>query len=163
MFKCLVFLCATTSVVLARTMPVNKTPIDEPHQDTGKTDQQKSSGETSMFSDFGALYKMYQTCSNMDVSVCLKLKLFGLLDNASRSSKDIEIFDGVKFIQADAENDITEPKVTEDELVKQLPRSLEDKESALTSLIWNKIVSFFQTHTLQVSQKLFISSFSAWW
>ncbi len=151
MLKCLVFLCATTSVVLARTMPVNKKSIDdlpEMSQNVGK-----SSGDTSILSDFGALYKMYQTCSNMDVSVCLKLKLLGVLDNASRSMKDIEILDGVKFIQAEAdENDVTEPLVTEDELVKQLPRSLEDKESALTSLIWNKVVSFFQRHTLQVSQ-----------
>lgn len=130
-------------------MPVNKQSTDE-SQPMDKNEE-KSSGESSIFSDFGALYKMYQTCSTMDVSVCLKLKLFGLLDNASRSSKDIEIIEGVKFIQADGENDIVEPIVTEDDLAKQLPRSLEDKESALTSMIWNKIASFFQSHTLQVS------------
>lgn len=149
MLKCLVFLCATTTV-LARTMAVNKKSIDD-LPDMSKN-MEKSSSETSIFSDFGALYKMYQTCSNMDVSVCLKLKLLGVLDNASRSMKDIEVFDGVKFIHADAEADVSEPIVTEDELVKQLPRSLEDKENALTSLIWNKVVSFFQKHTLQVSK-----------
>lgn len=146
MLKCLVVLCATTTV-LARTMAVNKNSIDE--QPELNKNSEKSSSETSILSDFGALYKMYQTCSDMDISVCLKLKLLGIMDNASRSMKDIEILDGVKFIQADA--DVSEPIVTEDELVKQLPRSLEDKENALTSLIWNKIVSFFQRHTLQVS------------
>lgn len=148
MFKCLVFLCATTTV-LARTMAVNKKPLDDLPQMSKNSE--KSSSEPSIFSDFGALYKMYQTCSNMDVSVCLKLKLLGVLDNASRSMKDIQILDGVKFIQADTDADVSEPIVTEDELVKQLPRSLEDKENALTALIWNKVVSFFQRHTLQVS------------
>lgn len=151
MLKCLVFLCATTTVVLARTMPVNTNSNNEPP--TTSTDQEKSSSASSILSDFGGLYKMYQSCSNMDVSVCLKLKLLGVLDNASRSIKDIELFDGVKFIHADDDHDsiVETTTVTEDELIKQLPRSLEDKENALTSLIWNKIVSFFQRHTLQVS------------
>lgn len=154
MLKCLVFLCATTTV-LARTMAVDKKSHDELPEKNGE----KSSSDTSVISDFGALYKMYQTCSNMDVSVCLKLKLVGVLDNASRSMKDIELFEGVKFIQADDAQaaDTSEQIVTEDELVKQLPRSLEDRESALTSLIWNKIVSFFQRHTLQVSSTVWNS------
>lgn len=151
MLKCFVFLCATTAV-LARTMPVSKKTLDDLPEISKNLE--KSSSETSILSDFGALYKMYQTCSNMDVSVCLKLKLLGVLDNASRSMKEIEILDGVKFISAeDAEEAETtsDPIVTEDEIIKQLPRSLEDKENALTSLIWNKIVDFFQRHTLQVS------------
>lgn len=153
MLKCLVFLCCTT-VVLARTMPVNKKTVDKLPEISKNLE--KSSSETSILSDFGSLYKMYQTCSNMDVSVCLKLKLLGVLDNASRSMKDIELLDGVKFISAEDAGEadtISDPIVTEDEIIKQLPRSLEDKENALTSLIWNKIVTFFQRHTLQVSEK----------
>lgn len=156
MLKCFVILCATTTV-LARTMAVDKKSLNDLPELSENVD--KSSSDTSIISDFGALYKMYQTCSNMDVSVCLKLKLLGALDNASRSMKDIELFNGVKFIPSDDEAAVSDPIVTEDELVKQLPRSLEDKENALTSLIWNKVVSFFQRHTLQVSQiKVYIIS-----
>lgn len=154
MLKCVVFLCLTTTLVLARSSSttfntISETKIDS---DPAKDDNDETASPSSLWDDFGYLYKTYKSCHTDEISVCLKLKLFKAIDNASRSMKNIELMQGVKFVQM-IENKIDKPKtvLTENEILMSLPRSSEGREIALTSLIWEKVLSFFQSHTLQVS------------
>ncbi|CAG9760717.1 unnamed protein product [Ceutorhynchus assimilis] len=92
----------------------------------------------SYMTDFRYLFKIYQECSSQDVSSCLKLKLLAALDRASRSY-NLNILDGVTFVKdpnADVKNEA--PK-TEAEIEANLPRSLGEKDEALTGLIFSKI------------------------
>lgn len=174
MIKCIVLILCTATAVLARsaTSELNQISV-APNTETVDTMQQlhtpdeiqlpsksiisKSSSDTTIWGDFDFIFKTYQKCSKSDMSVCLKLKLVNVLDNASRSIKNIELIQGVKFVTAatseEQRNEINNvtPVQSEDELMRSLPRSLEGKESALTSLIWDKVSTFFQTHTIQVS------------
>lgn len=162
MIKCIVLiLCSATVSVLARSaasdynqLTTTDTVISNP-PNKSQYEPKSSSDSTTIWGDFDFLYKTYQKCSKSDMSVCLKLKLVNVLDNAARSMKNIELIQGVKFVTPDEQRNeinVQPPVQTEEELMRTLPRSLEGKESALTSLIWDKVSTFFQTHTIQVSQ-----------
>lgn len=105
---------------------------------------------SSYFGDIKYLYKTYQDCSASDLSTCLKLKLFTIIDRVARSNSDFKVYEGVTFVK-DGEEQVDEsaPK-SEDEIEASLPRSLEDKEQSLNTLIMDKIMSYFGSHTLKV-------------
>lgn len=157
MIKCLVLLCMATAV-LGRSA---SSDLNSLSSDTDKpqyiSEVPKSSasttGESSIWSDFDFIYKTYQKCSTSDLSVCLKLKLVKVLDNAARSMKNVELMQGIKFVRLDKDetNSLT-VLPSEEELLNSLPRSTEGKESALSSLLWDRVSSFFQSHTLQVNE-----------
>lgn len=112
---------------------------------------------SSYFGDIKYLYKTYQDCSAADLSTCLKLKLFTVIDRVARSTSDFRVYEGVTFVRdGEEETDETAPK-TESEIEASLPRSLDDKESTLNSLIMDKIMSYFGSHTLKVIKSDFIS------
>lgn len=106
---------------------------------------------SSYIGDIRYLYKMYQECASTDLSTCLKLKLFTIVDRVSRSNKDFNVIDGVSF---EKENEDVTVEVTaqqtEEEIEAVLPRSLDDKEQTLNSMIMDKIMSYFGSHTLKV-------------
>jgi hypothetical protein len=105
----------------------------------------------SYFGDVQFLFKTYQDCSVGDLQTCLKLRLFTILDRVARSNKDLKLTEGITFAR-DADTPVdTTPVKTEKEIEAALPRSLDDKDSSLNSLIFDKIMSFFKGHTLQVS------------
>lgn len=112
---------------------------------------------SSYFGDIKYLYKTYQDCSAADLSTCLKLKLFTVIDRVARSTSDFKVYEGVSFVRdGEEETDETAPK-TESEIEASLPRSLDDKESSLNSLIMDKIMSYFGSHTLKVIKSAFIT------
>lgn len=112
---------------------------------------------SSYFGDIKYLYKTYQDCSAADLSTCLKLKLFTVIDRVARSTSDFKVYEGVSFVRdGEEEIDETAPK-TESEIEASLPRSLDDKESSLNSLIMDKIMSYFGSHTLKVIKSAFIT------
>ena len=134
MYKCLV-LCCLVSLALGHT---TNTIDDAPR------------ASASYLGDFKFLYKTYADCASADASTCLKLKLFTILDRVSRSLKDFKVTEGVKFTR-DPEVPVDEtPVQTEKDIEAELPRSLDDKDKQLNSLIFDKVLSFFQSHTLQV-------------
>jgi hypothetical protein len=101
--------------------------------------------------DFKFLYKTYADCASAELSTCLKLKLFTMLDRVARSLNDVKVTEGVQFTR-DPEAPVDEtPAKTEKEIEAELPRSLEAKNGQLNSLLFDKVMSFFQSHTLQVS------------
>lgn len=112
-------------------------------------------GESSIWSELEFVYNTYQQCSDVDLSVCLKLKLVSALNSAARSMQNIEPVEGIRFVSLNeagsAKSGAETAAVSDQELLATLPRSVEGQESALSSMIWDRIAAFFQTHTVQVS------------
>lgn len=105
----------------------------------------------SYFGDAKFIYKTYQECLQADLSTCLKLKLFSAFDRVSRSMAEFKVYDGVSFVK---EGDEPEDKTilkSEKEIEAALPRSLDERDKTLNSLIMDKIISFFSSRTLKVS------------
>lgn len=132
-------------------------PDDKYVYQTESIDETPKSASTgdSIWSDVEFVYRTYQDCSSGDYSVCLKLKLVSALDGAARSMKNVEIMEGIQFVGLDKETQRARAKVakSEDEILASLPRSAEGRESMLTSMIWDKLSSFFQSHTVQVKMR----------
>lgn len=105
---------------------------------------------SSYFGDVKYLYKTYQDCSSSDLSTCLKLKLYTVIDRIARSNSDFKVYEGVTFVNEIGVDFDDAPPKTESEIEASLPRSLEDKEQTLNSLIMDRIMSYFGSHTLKV-------------
>ncbi|KAG8231807.1 hypothetical protein J437_LFUL012636 [Ladona fulva] len=106
------------------------------------------SGPASILGDLRFVYRLYTECdaSPAGVSSCLKLKLATAVDRAVRKER-MSVLDGIEFVKSgEAE---TGSPATEEELEANLPRSLSDRETALDGMILDKVLAFFQTHTLQ--------------
>ena len=111
-------------------------------------DQGRSTG--GIFGELRSVYQIYKDCAGAEVSSCLKLKLLSTMDRVSRSSQ-LTIVEGVTMINEEPPTQKKdEPVRTPEEIEASLPRSLEDKEDALNSMIMDKAVSFLQTHTLKL-------------
>lgn len=136
----LTFLCLI-SAVFGHSAHLNK--VDDEESQPRKA--------SSYFGDIKYLYKTYQDCAAADLSTCLKLKLYTVIDRIARSDSDFKVSEGVSFVR-DGEEQVDEsaPK-TEVEIEASLPRSLDDKEQSLNTLIMDKIMSYFGSHTLKVS------------
>lgn len=112
---------------------------------------EESQQARSYFGDAKYLFKTYQDCAAQDLSTCLKLKLYSVVDRIARSNSDFKIYDGVTFV---AENHNAEeeeaPQKSEAEIEASLPRSLDDKEQTLNQMIMDRVLSYFDSHTLKV-------------
>lgn len=109
----------------------------------------RASDSYSYLNDFKYMYKVYQDCASQDLTPCLKLKLLAALDRAARSYK-LNLLEGVTFVQDPNAPGVQESPKTEEEIEASLPRSLNEKDEALSELILNKVASFLGSHTLQV-------------
>ncbi|XP_030768084.1 uncharacterized protein LOC115891681 [Sitophilus oryzae] len=141
--KCTVVLCLAVSATFARS--------------TGSPDQNsiddnvapRSEDSYSYMNDLRYVYKVYQQCAGQDMFPCLKLKLVTALDRVSRSV-NVELIDGVTFVKDPQAPETTEQPKTEAEIEANLPRSLNEKDDALSNLIFQKVGSFLESHSLQV-------------
>ncbi|CAH1154270.1 unnamed protein product [Phaedon cochleariae] len=138
--KCLV-LALIAHVTLARTTA--GTTQNDVHE-TARSDS------TSYLSDLKYVYKVYQECAATDTMSCLKLKLVAAMDRAARSYSNVPIFEGVSFVKDPKAVTPEEPIKSEAELEATLPRSLDEKSTALDSIIAEKVSNFIGTHTLQI-------------
>lgn len=151
-------LVCVSSTVLARSATsnmVNEVVPDDKYvyqTETADESPKSSSAGYSIWSDFDFVYRTYQDCSSGDYSVCLKLKLVSALDGAARSMKNVEVMEGIQFVGLDKETQRARSKsaLSENDILASLPRSTEGRDSVLTSMIWDKLSSFFQSHTIQV-------------
>lgn len=140
--KCvLLALLATTAWARSATNTANTIPHEEARAEESSA---------SYLGDFKFMYKVYQECAATDLTSCLKLKLIAAMDRAARSFAQVPIFDGVSFVKEPNAAPESTAAVTEADLEAQLPRSLEERDSALNNLIFKKIGSFLESHTLQV-------------
>ncbi|XP_055383028.1 uncharacterized protein LOC129613113 [Condylostylus longicornis] len=106
--------------------------------------------ENNFWNDFSLFYKVYRQCAKEDLTVCLKIKLLAGLEKASRSIKEFNLISGIKFIRDDNVQENLELPISENEIISNLPRSLEAKDETLNNMILSKIQSFIKSHTLQI-------------
>lgn len=140
-FKCAV-LALTLSVAYARTAASNQNALPQ--------EAARSEESNSFYSDIKFMYKVYQECSAVDLSSCLKLKLISAMDRVARAYSEVPIFSGVTFVK-DVNATPEATTKSEAEIESSLPRAITERENALNSMITDKIFHFFETHTLQVS------------
>ncbi|GAB0087556.1 osiris 8 [Sergentomyia squamirostris] len=140
--KCLLVLCSVT-LVLGRSAPTSKNTVT-------MEDKARSLVGSSVFNDLRYIYRTYQECSSTDLTVCLKIKLLTSLDRASRSLGNVSIGDDIRLVRPEADSVDETPVKSNEEIEESLPRSLSDKQTTLNKMIFNKIIGFFNTHTLQV-------------
>lgn len=101
--------------------------------------------------DIKFFYDTYKECSSSHLTTCLKEKVLLIMNRVSRSTMGIKLIDGVTFVP-DEQEPLEESSIkTKEDLEQVLPRALEEKDRALDNMIFDKIASFFKSHTLQVS------------
>lgn len=138
-----VCLAVVLTVVSARSADTNPTSNSINEQQTAR-----SSG-TGVFSELRYIYQIYKECSNAELSPCLKLKLLSAIDRVSRSAQ-VNVAEGITLIRDESAANESEPEKSLQEIEASLPRALEDKEDTLNGMIFDKIVNFFQSHTLKL-------------
>lgn len=109
--------------------------------------------DRSYLGDAKYIFKTYQECASQDLSTCLKLKLYSVIDRIARSNSDFQIYDGVVFEKEEGAAAEEEQPKSESEIEASLPRSLDDKEQTLNQMIMDKFLSYFDSHTLKVKFK----------
>lgn len=116
--------------VSARTASTNQNTVNEAR-----------SSEDHILGDLKFAYETYKDCSATDISSCLKLKLARALNRITKS-EELSLLSGVTLVkEKDAKID--------NEVEEAIPRGLD--ESSLDNLILDKIVGFFQSHSVQVN------------
>lgn len=116
--------------VSARTASTNQNTVNEAR-----------SSEDNVLGDLKFAYETYKDCSATDISSCLKLKLARALNRLTKS-EELSLLSGVTLVkEKDAKID--------NEVEEAIPRGLD--ESSLDNLILDKIVGFFQSHSVQVN------------
>ncbi|XP_076240680.1 uncharacterized protein LOC143183126 [Calliopsis andreniformis] len=108
-----------------------------------------SSGNSNVFGDLKQIYQVYKECSEDDISPCLKVRLLSAIDRMYRSAQ-LNVADGVTFIRDGSVSSDDEPPKSLQEIEASLPRALDDKEDALNTMIFDKVMKFFQSHTLKL-------------
>jgi hypothetical protein len=112
---------------------------------------EESQQARSYFGDAKFLFKTYQDCASQDLSTCLKLKLYTVVDRVARSNGDFKLYEGVTFVNENNQAaEETAPPKSEAEVEASLPRSLGDKEQTLNQMIMDRFLSYFDNHTLKV-------------
>nr|XP_012228120.1 PREDICTED: uncharacterized protein LOC105675499 [Linepithema humile] len=138
------FVClAVLTAVSARSAETNPTSNSINEQQTAR-----SSGN-GIFGELRHVYQVYKECSAAELSPCLKLKLLTAMDRISRSAQ-LNVAEGVTLVQDEPIANESEPEKSVQEIEASLPRALEDKEDALNGMIFDRIVKFFQSHTLKL-------------
>lgn len=100
--------------------------------------------------DMGVKYimRIYEDCQRSEgVLPCLKKKAILFFDRAARMEA-IPVIDGIDVVKT-SEPDVS--PISENEIEASLPRNLEDKDEALTSMLWDRIASFANSRTIQMS------------
>lgn len=94
--------------------------------------------------------KIYDDCSKTEgLSVCLKKKAITFIDRLGRMNK-LSLSDGIVVHKtADAPKDAA--AITEEELDKTLPRSLDAKDDALSGIMFEKISNFIGSRSIEVA------------
>lgn len=97
-----------------------------------------------------AVLRVYDECSKAQgFGACLKKKAFVFVDRLARMEK-ISVADGVSVVRANDAPPSQKP-MSDDELEKNLPRSLEARDAALSSMLLDKVSSYVSSRTLQIT------------
>lgn len=96
-----------------------------------------------------ALLRVYDECHKAEfgLTACLKKKAITFIDRVARLDS-LTVNEGFKIVKN--KNAVDMKAVSENELEKNLPRGLEDREDALTELLVGKVASFVNGRTVQI-------------
>lgn len=100
--------------------------------------------------DLGVRYVMriYEDCQRTDgIIPCLKKKAILFFDRAARLEA-IPLVDGVDIVKT-SESEVA--PMSENDIESTLPRNFDDKNEALTDMLWDRIASFANSRTIQLS------------
>ncbi|XP_059050592.1 uncharacterized protein LOC131845539 [Achroia grisella] len=100
--------------------------------------------------DLGMRYitRLYEDCVHSDgVVPCLKKKAILFFDRAARLEA-IPVIDGVDIVKSSETETVS---ISENDIDSNLPRNLNDKNEALTDMLWDRIASFANSRTIQLS------------
>lgn len=94
------------------------------------------------------IMRIYEECQRSDGMVpCLKKKAILFFDRAARMDS-IPLLDGVDVVKS-SESDV--PVTSEKEIEASLARNYQDKEEALSQMLWDRIAAFANSRTIQLS------------
>lgn len=100
------------------------------------------------------VYRFLQSCGDRDISLCIKMRALTFVDRALRKQDDISIVSGIKLVKTDDTNEASRGlngrALSEDELDASLPKNAEDRETAVESMLVDRIARFLQSRTLQL-------------
>ncbi|XP_073963190.1 DUF1676 domain-containing protein Osi12 [Choristoneura fumiferana] len=95
-----------------------------------------------------SMMRIYEECQRTDGIVpCLKKKAILFFDRVARMEA-IPVVDGIEVVKT------SEPEVapiSEKDIEATLPRNLQDKDETLTTMLWDRIASFANSRTIQLS------------
>lgn len=141
--SCSVYLALLVAMASARSADTN------PTSNSINEETARSTGNSNVFGDLRQMYQIYKECADEELSPCLKVRLLSAMDRVSRSTQ-LNVADGVTFVQDDPISGEEEAPKSFQEIEASLPRALDDKEDALNTMIYDKVVKFFQSHTLKL-------------
>lgn len=95
-----------------------------------------------------AILRVYDECSKAEgFSPCLKKKAVTFMDRLARMDK-LSVLDGITIIRS---NDVSLPAMSEEQLEKTLPRTLEAREAMLDDLLLERAASYVSSRTMQIT------------
>ncbi|KAI5645725.1 hypothetical protein NE865_02392 [Phthorimaea operculella] len=100
--------------------------------------------------DMGVKYLMriYEDCQRSEgVMPCLKKKAILFFDRAARMDS-LPLIDGVEVVKS---AEVNLKPLSENEIDATLPRNMEDKDQALSSMLWDRVAAFANSRTIQLS------------
>lgn len=153
MLKYLIVVCAITASAMCRNTASNYNALNS-DQLSDKRIGSNDKNDESFFNwmDISSMYNKYANYSSSDISVFLKMKLLSSIDSVA--NKNFELGNGIRFVRDGSVDDETSEEFNENAILKSLPRTLNEKEDILSSLIWKRIGKLLRSHTLQVSRTI---------
>lgn len=153
MMKYLILVCAITASAMCRNTASNYNAINS-DQLSDKMVGNNDKNDDSFFNwmDISSMYNKYVNYSSSDISVFLKMKLLSSIDSVA--NKNFDMGNGIRFVRDSTVDDETSDEFNENAILKSLPRTLNEKEDVLSSMIWKRIGKLMRSHTLQVSRTI---------
>lgn len=98
---------------------------------------------------FKTVLRVYDECNKSigGFTPCLKKKAISFIDRLSKIEK-FPVGEGLYVVKA---SEMNVKSVTENELESSLPRGLEERDAALSSLLMSRVVAFFNSRTFQIN------------
>lgn len=92
--------------------------------------------------------RLYEDCQRSDgILPCLKKKAILFFDRAARM-EEIPLIDGVDIVKT---SDVEMVPISENDIDANLPRNLDSKDEILSEMLWDRIASFANSRTIQLS------------
>lgn len=153
MLKYLILVCAITASAMCRNTASNYNALNS-DQLSDKMVGNNDKNDESFFNwmDISSMYNKYVNYSSSDISVFLKMKLLSSIDSVA--NKNFDMGNGIRFVRDSTVDDETSEEFNENAILKSLPRTLNEKEDILSSMIWKRIGKLMRSHTLQVSRTI---------